>query len=497
VKTTVVQLEPHDDLISARDKMSWCRSGRILLVFPESAKGLNGKLSLLLLQRYSQTLGAQMAIVSDDTEVQTNAKEIGIPIFTSASKAQKSSWRRLRFRRRLFDKKRVPSRLPEAQSASNNEVKTIWQTPRMRLAIFGIALLAILSMAWFFVPSAQVTMPEERKEQNIQLPIRASPSLLSVNPSGGIPAIVDTVIVETQGQAVSSGTILIPDQSAQARVVFTNLTSMAVSVPQGTILLTFQNQAVRFRVLQSVTIPAGPGQTASGKVQAVIAGSSGNVAAGAINAFEGSLGLRLVVVNPEAAQGGSERTGHSPTQADYSALEKDIELQLSQAALQEIQAKRTAGEWIIPGSLKMVSIVQQTREPAIGQPSEVLKLTVRAEFRAWHIKLKDILQVAEIALDANLDPNMIGVDGSLKWEDFGQPQIQEDGASWNINANRQVERVWDKERIISLVSGRKLNEALNTLKAQLGLVNDPQIAVTPAWWPFLPTLPFRIEVRVQ
>jgi hypothetical protein len=57
--------------------------------------------------------------------------------------------------------------------------------------------------------------------------------------------------------------------------------------------------------------------------------------------------------------------------------------------------------------------------------------------------------------------------------------------------------VWDKERIISLVSCRKLNEALNTLKAQLGLVNDPQIAVTPAWWPFLPTLPFRIEVRVQ
>ncbi len=477
--------------------MSWCRSGRILLVFPETARILNGKLDVMLLQRYSQTLGAQMAIVSDDPAVQTNAKEIGVPFFTSASKAQKTPWRRLRFRKRLFEKKETPSRLPEAQGASKNVVQTIWQSPRMRLAVFVIALLAVLSLAWSFVPSARVIIPAVRKVQNLQLPIRASPSLLDVNPSGGIPAIVDTIIVEAQDQAASSGLILIPDKAAQASVTFTNLTAQAVIVPQGTVLLTFQNQAVRFKVQQSVTVPAGAGHTAPGMVQAVIAGSSGNVATGAINAFEGSLGLRLVVTNPEAAQGGTDRSGHAPTQADYAALEKKVELQLSQAALQEIQGRLTPGENIIPGSLKMVSIVKQTRDPAVGQPSETLKLSVRAEFHAWHIKTNDLQNVARIALDANLEPGMAGVDGSLKCEDLDQPQIQEDGARWNVNARRQIEQVWDKERIISLISGRKPGDALFRLKNELGLENDPQIILTPAWWPFLPTLPFRIEVNVQ
>ncbi len=477
--------------------MSWCRSGRILLVFPEAAQILDHKIDLVLLQRYSQTLGSQMAITSDDPEVQANAREIGIPVFASAPLAQKTPWRRLRVRRRLFEKKNAPSRLAEAQGASQNGELTIWQAPRIRLAVFAIALLAVAALAWFFIPSAQVTMPVVRKEQKLTLAIRASPSLLGVNPSGGIPATADTLIVDAQGQAASSGTVLVPDQPAQALVKFTNLTAVTVIVPQGTVLLTFQNQSVRFKVLQNVTIPAGAGQTETGMVQAVIAGSGGNVAAGTINAFEGSLGLRLVATNPEAASGGTDRSAHSPTQADYAALQKKLEGQLNEAALQEIQAKLTADERMIVGSLRMVSIIQQTREPAAGQPSNVLKLTMRAEFSAWHIQNKDVQKVAQIALDANLDPGMAGIAGSLKCDDLDQPQMQNDGAHWNIQASRQMEKVWDKDQIISLVVGLKPGDALQKLKQALGIADNPQITIIPSWWPFLPSLPFRIELKPQ
>ncbi len=497
MKTTVIQLEPHDDPISARDKMSWCRSGRILLVFPEATKILNQKMDLLLLLRYSQTLGAQFAVVSNDPEVLSNAKEIGIPVFESAAKAQKTPWRRLRFRRRIFEQKGPPSRLPEAQGKSKNIAYTVWQSPKLRIAVFAIALLAVISLAWFFIPSAQVTMPMVKKVQNIKLAIRASPSISAVNPSGGIPASVDTLIVEAQDQAVSSGTVVVPDKAAQARVMFTNLTPLAVTVPQGTVLLTFRNQPVRFKVSQSVTIPAGSGQTGYAMVQAVIAGSSGNVSAGAINAFEGSLGLRLIVTNPEAAQGGTDRTAHAPIVSDYAALEKKIELQLSQMALREIQAKLPSEAKMIAGSLKMVSIVQQIREPEVGQPSDTFKLSMRAEFQAWHFQTKDLLQVAAIALDTNLESGTVGINSSLKCDDLDQPQFQDNVARWNVNASRQTERVWDKERIIALVSGRRPDAALQSLISNLSLENNPQITMFPPWWPVLPTLPFRIEVRIQ
>jgi hypothetical protein len=35
MKTQIIQLESHDDIISIRDKMGWSQTSRILLVWPE------------------------------------------------------------------------------------------------------------------------------------------------------------------------------------------------------------------------------------------------------------------------------------------------------------------------------------------------------------------------------------------------------------------------------------------------------------------------------
>ena len=262
MKTTVIQLEPHDNIVSARDKMAWCRSGRILLVFPDSARILDHKIDLMLLYRSSQKLGAQLAIVCNDPDVQINAKEIGIPVFVSATIAQKSPWRRTHFMRKIFDKKEPGSKLSELQGKAKNLGVLFLQSKKIRIAVFVIAMIAVLSLAWFFVPSAKIIVPVIQKKQTLTIPVWASPSLLSVNPSGGIPATISSVFVETQGQAASSGMILVADTPAIATVKFTNLTPTTVNVPQGTILLTFSTLPVRFKVLQGVSVPAGSGQTA-------------------------------------------------------------------------------------------------------------------------------------------------------------------------------------------------------------------------------------------
>ena len=209
------------------------------------------------------------------------------------------------------------------------------------------------------------------------------------------------------------------------------------------------------------------------------------------------MGLRLVVTNPEAAAGGADRTAHAPTQADYTGLEEKLKQQLSQAALQEIQAKLSPDEKIVSGTLKLMSVVQEKREPEVGLPSDSLKLTMRAEFRAWHIQNKDIARIVEIALNANLEAGMTEVSGSVVNTDLDQPQIQNDVARWNIQTSRTIQRVWDKESIISIVLGRRPDQATQLLTKNLGLDNNPLVEVEPGWWPFLPVLPFRIDVRVQ
>ena len=100
MKTYILRLEPHDDLVSTRDKMGWAKDSRILLVWPEKHRLLNRRLDLILLQRHSRTLGSQLALVTRDPEVHYFAPRLGIPVFRSLHKAQGQHWRvPRRFRR--------------------------------------------------------------------------------------------------------------------------------------------------------------------------------------------------------------------------------------------------------------------------------------------------------------------------------------------------------------------------------------------------------------
>src|SRR5512134_1278429 len=92
MKTHIIQLEQYDDIVSARDKMSWAKGDRILMVWPERGRVLYRRLDLALLQRQSQAQGAQLALVTQDPEVRYFAPRLGIPVFKSLRKAQRAAW---------------------------------------------------------------------------------------------------------------------------------------------------------------------------------------------------------------------------------------------------------------------------------------------------------------------------------------------------------------------------------------------------------------------
>ena len=154
MKTYILHLESHDDIISARDKMGWGKSGRILLVWPEKGRLLNRRLDLLLLKRHSVNLGAQLAIVSRDPEVRYHAPRLGIPLFKNLRRAQSAAWRTPR-RFRKFETESspdfqpnkpgetqiglnaIPERLPVGRSTTN---------PLIRLLAFTFGVLSLLDV---------------------------------------------------------------------------------------------------------------------------------------------------------------------------------------------------------------------------------------------------------------------------------------------------------------------------------------------------------------
>src|SRR6266704_5060243 len=106
MKTQIITLESHDDLISVRDRLSWAKTPRILLVWPKYENVTLRQVDLKVLQRHAASLGAQLGLVTRTRRVRADAEALGIPVFESAGQAQKVAWPKVTH-------KRLPERIPD------------------------------------------------------------------------------------------------------------------------------------------------------------------------------------------------------------------------------------------------------------------------------------------------------------------------------------------------------------------------------------------------
>jgi len=92
MKTQIIQLEPHDDHISIRDKMNWSKTPRVLLIWPRRRRVDLDTLDLKLLQRHAIDLGSELGLVTKSNRVIRAAAELGIPTFANNLAAQREAW---------------------------------------------------------------------------------------------------------------------------------------------------------------------------------------------------------------------------------------------------------------------------------------------------------------------------------------------------------------------------------------------------------------------
>lgn len=503
MKTYVVQLEGHDDVISARDKVAWSKAQRVLLVWPRRGRVLRRSVDLLLVQRECRRLGAQLALVTRDPEVLASAGELGIPVFSSPEQAQKSHWRAPRGGRGANRLLPLASRRPADAQDLREKRRQIQPEPPLgagrRLLVFAAGVLAFLALALFFLPGATITLNPVVEAQQISLPVWARPTIQAANPSGGMPARALSVVVEGRDQTPSSGTARAPEGYASVEVEFSNLGGQAVELPAGTIVSTVGPGPVRFATTRAVRLEAGPGKTQAAPARAVLPGPGGNVAAEQVRAVEGPVGLLAVVVNPRPASGGSERRVPAPTALDAQALREKVMASLESLALEELQAKTAPGQVLLEGSLRPRTVLEEEQFPALGQPGEILQLTLRVEYEAWYVEAADLQSVARAALDANLPAGYQPLPETFSYQlEMRPPQgpddSPEDGFRGALSARRQVRSAWSRPDAVHAVTGRGLAEAAAILAGRLELASAPRIEVSPPWWGRLPYLPARITL---
>src|SRR5207253_851304 len=94
MKLQVIQLEPYDDVISVRDRLTFVNSERVLLVWPRAASVLRRKLDLVLIQREAARRGARLALITQDLSVIDYAAELNISTFESVDDCYRAKWKR-------------------------------------------------------------------------------------------------------------------------------------------------------------------------------------------------------------------------------------------------------------------------------------------------------------------------------------------------------------------------------------------------------------------
>ena len=493
MKTTIITLESYDDLISVRDRMSWAKTPRILLVWPKFEKVTLRQVDLKVLQRHASSLGAQLGLVTRQRRVRADAEALGIPVFESTGKAQRVKWPRLKQRKLT---RKAPDKTLREQREQIQVREAAWRAnPVARIITFSVGVISVLALVALFIPRARVQLNPVTKTQSIMVPVTASTSTKSVFVTGSIPAHERSIVVEGTQRVTVTGEGVVPQSKAKGVVIFRNLTQSAVSVPIGTIVTAGD---IRFATTELGVLNAGVGETVELKIEAVDGGLAGNLDAETINAVEGRLGLLLSVTNPEPTTGGRERASLQATDADRANAKKMLLKSLESDAHGSLVDEMKQGNVLFDKTFTLSQILLENYDPPAGTAGSQLTLTMQAEYTVQYADVSDLTELAALALNASLPSGYIVVSNAVDVKSVTDPVLLDDkSARWTFRAKREIVQQVNTARITQLIQGLGSSDAQSKLEDALPVVSAPKISLIPSWWPWVPIVPFRIEVVMQ
>ncbi len=496
MKTQIITLESHDDLISVRDKLSWAKTPRILLVWPKYEQVTLRVLDLKVLQRHADSLGAQLGLVTRRLNVRRDAESLGIPVFDSSAAAQKEVWQVAPPRSQRIPK--APRRNLRALGNSIREKEAPWRTSLLgRVLTFTVGVLAFVTVASLFVPRAAVTLYPEMQIQSALIPVAAGESFESVSITGDVPARPLSVVVSAEQSLAVASEIEVPRSKAQGIARFTNLGQAEVSIAAGTILSTASDSPVNFVTLNDTLLPSGVDEFVDVPIEALQPGSRGNVAADTIIIVEGQLGLSISVTNPNLTRGGTNSTLTGATDADRADLREVVMDNLRRDAEEKLRSQISTDDVLLMDTFEVTEIIEETFSPPAGQAGKSLVLKMQVEFSARYVSAEDLKQLSTVTLDSSITAGFVP-SGAVSFEQLTSPSTDNSGIThFELDVSRTLLRDINELQVFPLLRGYSPNDPGDELMQTLSLRQKPEIVISPSWWPWMPLIPFNISIETK
>ncbi len=169
---------------------------------------------------------------------------------------------------------------------------------------------------------------------------------------------------------------------------------------------------------------------------------------------------------------------------------------LDQQARQEVAASIGAHDLLLPNTLKADAPSQETYDPPAGQPGDMLKLTMSVQYSAQYVTADDLTQLAQTVLDASMPEGFVSNPDTMQFNSTNVFAADQSGSThFNLQAERVITRQIQSSQVIFSALGLSPIYAKQVLQSNLPLAAPPTIDMSPSWWPWMPLIPFRIEVQ--
>jgi hypothetical protein len=501
----IIYLESTDDILSIRDRVDTAEAKRVLLVVPPYSDVLTRRVDLQVVQRRAAQHGIQVALVTEDGQVRSPAREIGLSVFDSIEAGRRAKrWRRPRDEEEPLTQRRNEEAWKAAEQRGPAQA---WAarlyTVRLAFAIlvFLVVLAVLVVGAGLTVPSARIVLIPRNQPVVVNLNVVVDPNIRTADYARSrIPATYVSTEIEGNAQVATSGKKDIPSARAAGKVVFVNQLSTSVRIPKGTAVRTSAFvTAIRFVTVADVEVPGGFGAQAEAPIEAVEVGPVGNVPANLINEVEGVAALAVRVSNPQPTGGGGSRQVPSVTQADKDRLRAALLKQLQERADEQLEARLGEQEYILPESLAVAEILDETYDRFVTEEAPTLGLQMRVQVAALKVGMEDANALVFVAMASKVPPGYEMIPNGLLFQRLETitPADRRSNLTMVMRGTGFAAARIDLGAVRKSVAGKSVEDAKIYLMQSLPLQFDPDMVIWPEWLDRLPFLSFRISIEVK
>jgi hypothetical protein len=511
---TLIQIETDEDANSVRDRLSFMRGQKVLLVWPEEGTALTRKLDLVLIQREAMRRAIRLALVTHDLQVIKHAQELNISTFETIGASERGRWKR--GRSKVFTNRfQRPKDEPEPEElmgvASRIRVKrqalSAVQRFIVRVGILALLIGVVVAVAYVVVPGATIalTPAQQQIEIAIEIAVNSDPGFANVDVENAIlPATRLVLTIEETASIATTGSHDLGSVRAIGTVIFINNTNNEVEIPPGTTVSTSAGTPILFRTTELAALPPGEGEQVEVPIEAMssAAGEVGNVGENLINTVIGPLEESVTVRNLIPTTGGQTRVERAVIASDRERLLALLRQQIQERAYNEMLELPQVrdSKFVIIETLRIAQERDDwtnfTASP--GDITDTLSLTMRAVVEAVAIDEQLGQQIVFAQMAGQIPRGRVIQPETIEYT-RGPVTISGEDITFTMTGRGTVTGRINHGQLQEQLAGRSLEEAMLYLTERVDLAENsvPSIAITPDWFNRMPLLPMRINIIEQ